>query len=32
VEEITMRRTTLRDGDGTVHIVPNGSIQNRQQQ
>jgi small conductance mechanosensitive channel len=27
VEEITMRRTTLRDGDGTVHIVPNGSIQ-----
>ncbi len=27
VEEITMRRTTLRDGDGTVHIVPNGAIQ-----
>lgn len=27
VEEITMRRTVLRDGDGTVHIVPNGSIQ-----
>src|SRR5258708_28131422 len=22
-----MRRTTLRDGDGTVHIVPNGAIQ-----
>jgi small-conductance mechanosensitive channel len=27
VEEITMRRTTLRDGDGTLHIVPNGTIQ-----
>ena len=27
VEEITMRRTTLRDADGTLHIVPNGSIQ-----
>ena len=27
VEEITMRRTTLRDRDGTLHIVPNGSIQ-----
>ena len=27
VEEITMRRTTLRDSDGTLHIVPNGSIQ-----
>ena len=27
VEEITMRRTTLRDNDGTLHIVPNGSIQ-----
>jgi small-conductance mechanosensitive channel len=27
VEEITMRRTLLRDGDGTVHIVPNSSIQ-----
>ncbi len=27
VEEITMRRTILRDGDGTLHIVPNGSIQ-----
>jgi moderate conductance mechanosensitive channel len=27
VEEITMRRTTLRDGDGTLHIVPNGMIQ-----
>ena len=27
VEEITMRRTILRDGDGTLHIVPNGAIQ-----
>ena len=27
VEEITMRRTILRDADGTLHIVPNGSIQ-----
>jgi small-conductance mechanosensitive channel len=27
VEEITMRRTLLRDADGTVHIVPNGAIQ-----
>ena len=27
VEEIAIRRTTLRDADGTVHIVPNGSFQ-----
>jgi small conductance mechanosensitive channel len=27
VEEITMRRTILRDSDGTLHIVPNGAIQ-----
>ncbi|HEY6971333.1 MAG TPA: mechanosensitive ion channel family protein [Candidatus Angelobacter sp.] len=27
VEEITMRRTILRDTDGTVHTVPNGSMQ-----
>lgn len=27
VEEITMRRTVLRDADGTLHVVPNGSIQ-----
>src|SRR5215472_17785448 len=27
VEEITMRRTVLRDGDGTLHIIPNGAIQ-----
>jgi moderate conductance mechanosensitive channel len=27
VEEITMRRTVLRDADGTLHIIPNGSIQ-----
>jgi moderate conductance mechanosensitive channel len=27
VEEITVRRTTLRDSDGTVHFVPNSSIQ-----
>lgn len=27
VEEVTMRRTTLRDTDGTVHIVPNSNIQ-----
>ncbi|HLJ88449.1 MAG TPA: mechanosensitive ion channel family protein [Candidatus Angelobacter sp.] len=26
VEEITMRRTILRDDDGTVHIVPNSDI------
>ncbi len=26
VEEITMRRTTLRDHDGTLHVVPNGAI------
>jgi moderate conductance mechanosensitive channel len=26
VEEITMRRTLLRDGDGTLHIIPNSSI------
>jgi moderate conductance mechanosensitive channel len=26
VEEITMRRTLLRDGDGTLHIIPNGAI------
>src|SRR4029077_4491378 len=24
---ITMRRTILRDADGTLHIVPNGAIQ-----
>lgn len=27
VEDITMRRTILRDADGTLHIIPNGSIQ-----
>src|SRR5262249_42796293 len=27
VEEITMRRTILRDADGTVHIVPNGKME-----
>lgn len=27
VEEIAIRRTTLRDADGTLHIVPNGAIQ-----
>jgi len=27
VEEITIRRTSLRDGDGTLHIIPNGIIQ-----
>lgn len=27
VEEITMRRTLLRDADGTVHVVPNSNIQ-----
>lgn len=27
VEEIAMRRTSLRDADGTLHIVPNGAIQ-----
>jgi len=27
VEDITMRRTVLRDPDGTLHIIPNGSIQ-----
>ncbi len=26
VEAITMRSTTLRDSDGTLHIVPNGAI------
>src|ERR1700759_4423968 len=26
VEEITMRRTLLRDGDGTLHILPNSAI------
>ena len=27
VEEITMRRTILRDADGTLHIIPNSNIQ-----
>lgn len=27
VEEIGMRRTSLRDDDGTLHIVPNSAIQ-----
>jgi small-conductance mechanosensitive channel len=27
VEEITVRRTILRDADGTLHFVPNGQIQ-----
>ncbi len=26
VEQINLRTTVLRDGDGTVHIVPNGAI------
>ena len=26
VEDFTLRRTTLRDQDGTVHTVPNGAI------
>jgi small conductance mechanosensitive channel len=26
VEDFTLRRTTLRDGDGTLHIVSNGEI------
>jgi small conductance mechanosensitive channel len=26
VEEFSLRRTTLRDADGTVHSVPNGQI------
>ncbi len=26
VEDFTLRRTTIRDGDGTVHTVPNGEI------
>ncbi len=26
VEDFTLRRTTLRDGNGTVHTVPNGEI------
>lgn len=26
VEEVAMRRTTLRDSDGTLHVVPNGAI------
>lgn len=26
VEDFTLRRTTLRDADGTVHTVPNGEI------
>jgi small conductance mechanosensitive channel len=26
VEDFSLRRTTLRDPDGTVHIVPNGQI------
>jgi small conductance mechanosensitive channel len=26
VEEFSLRRTTLRDLDGTVHVVPNGEI------
>jgi small-conductance mechanosensitive channel len=26
VEDFSLRRTTLRDGDGTVHSVPNGQI------
>lgn len=26
VEDMTLRRTVLRDGDGTVHIVPNSEI------
>lgn len=27
VEDITMRRTILRDADGTLHIIPNSAIQ-----
>lgn len=27
VEEVTMRRTSLRDSDGTLHIVPNSAFQ-----
>ena len=27
VEDVSLRRTTLRDSDGTVHYVPNGLIQ-----
>jgi moderate conductance mechanosensitive channel len=27
VEDITMRRTVLRDPDGTLHTIPNGAIQ-----
>src|SRR5437879_10175509 len=27
VEEITMRRTILRDVDGTLHVVPNSKIE-----
>ena len=27
VEEFSLRRTTLRDLDGTLHVVPNGQIQ-----
>lgn len=27
VEEVTMRRTLLRDADGTLHVVPNSNIQ-----
>jgi small conductance mechanosensitive channel len=26
VEDFSLRRTTLRDPDGTVHTVPNGQI------
>jgi small conductance mechanosensitive channel len=26
VEDITLRRTIIRDEDGVVHSVPNGSI------
>jgi len=26
VEDFTLRRTTLRDADGTVHTIPNGEI------
>lgn len=26
VEEINLRTTVLRDGEGTVHVIPNGSI------
>ncbi len=27
VEDVSLRRTTLRDSDGTVHYVPHGLIQ-----